>query len=569
MIATIIAIIYISFICWSYGSMCLNLLSKFSHTELSIPAPTTVTCFTGLALIGVLFTALSLFFPVGHILSQLFLFLPALFWLLRKRSALAITWKSGWQRFTNYPAPVLAVLFSGILLILIMHSRVVNHPDTLNYHAQHIEWVKNYKAVPGIVHLNVNLGTQSAWFILSGLFSFSFTGSTALTFINAAVLCWFIIFITKKVNETVKGTAPVVHGLLWLLLLILAFWSYTQIRLTATSASPDFIAALYTWLIIYLFIKSDKAGSKVYYALLVFISLFAVTLKLSALPCILLSFYAWYRYGKVRTAAAMLYPFTAAAIVGIPYLVNNVINTGYLLFPSPFPDLFSVDWKLSHNSMVLFQEYVKTYARTHVDYNPEQITKVAQMKMNEWMPIWWQIRSVADKLILLSVPALIIFALLSIKKILYTPFKRLRSAFVFTAIGVLFWFIEAPDPRFGFGFLIPFSGILLCLLLNNVTILQRIRPRVFNFFLVLFSISIFSYTAYRLVYFFSPSNLVQPAGVATIQYTTSNCNGVPLHMPVGNIECGITPVPCTNFQCGYFVPRGSKIEEGFRERNPN
>jgi hypothetical protein len=418
--------------------------------------------------------------------------------------------------------------------------------------------------VPGLVHLNVNLGTQSSWFILSALFSFSFTGTTALTFVNAAILCWFIIFIAKRLEETVKGTVPVLHGLLWLLLLIFAFWSYTQIRLTATSASPDFIAALYIWLIVYLYFKSDKAGNKVYYGLLVFLSLFAVTIKLSALPCILLSFYAWYRYGKVRTGAAMLYPFTAAAIVWVPYLLNNVINTGYLLFPSPIPDFFSVDWKLSHDSIVLFQEYVKTYAKTHVDYDPQQISKVAEMGMSEWIPIWWQIRPVADKLVLLSVPVLIFLSLFSIKKILNTPMRRLRGAFVLVAAGVLFWFIQAPDPRFGFGFLIPFSGILLCLLLTNTPLLQRIKPKAFRFLLTIFSVSIFAYTGYRLVYFFIPYNLVQPAGVATILYTTKDCNGVAVHMPVGSIECGKTPLPCSSLPCGDFLPRGNKVEDGFR-----
>lgn len=565
MIAAVLAIIYITFVCWSYGSIFLHLLAKLGRSAMMLSTEIVITCFTGMAVIGVLFTALSIFMPLGNGWVQAIVFIPGLLWAFWKKPVINLAYKTSRQKLAGFPSPLLAILLSGVLLVLVMQSRVINHPDTLNYHAQHIGWVENYKAIPGIVHLNVNLGTQSSWFILCALFSFNFTGTTALSFINTAVLCWFLVFITARLNEAWKNENKM-SGLLWLMLLIFSYWSYTQVRLTATSASPDFIAALYTWLVIYLFIKDKFENNKIFYALLVFLGFFAMTIKLSALFCVFPCIYAWYRYAKVRTAAAIFFPVTAGAFVLIPYFIKNVINTGYLVFPSPIPDLFTVDWKLKHDSLVLFQHYVSSYAKTHVEYDAEKIMAIAKMNVTGWLPVWWKLRSIPDKLILLSIPFSLFISLFSPGKIYNSSNRRLITALIFCAAGILFWFVQAPDPRFGFGFLIPFTGILLYLLLDKSKILQRLANRWLRFSLMLVSIAVLSYTAYRLVYFFRPADFIQPAGVSRISTQAKDCQGIAVNIPVPSFECGTTPVPCSNDPCESFIPRGTEVEAGFRER---
>jgi hypothetical protein len=64
--------------------------------------------------------------------------------------------------------------------------------------------------------------------------------------------------------------------------LTVSMWSYTQVRLTATSASPDFIATLIIWAIIYLLLeKKLKYPAASEWILVAFLSLVAVTIKLS------------------------------------------------------------------------------------------------------------------------------------------------------------------------------------------------------------------------------------------------------------------------------------------------
>ena len=559
MIATFFAIIYITIICWGYGTLLLRGLASFTRGAVYTSSSIIITCFCGLAFIAVLFNILTLFLPVGTITAQLILLIPALYSLISNKPLVNSELKCIRQKLSHFPTSVWALLTGGVLLVLVMNAGLINHPDTLNYHAQHIEWVKNHKAVPGLVHLNVNLGTQSSWFVLCALFSFSFTGTTALTFINAAVLCWFLIFVAQKINECVKEDRTMT-GLLWMLLLTFSFWSYTQMRLTATSGSPDFIAALSCWLIIFLFVNKTIPRNNVFYGLLLFLSFFAVTLKLSALPCILLSGYAWYRHRTAGAVTYVLFPLLTGALILIPYLANNVINTGYLLFPSPTPDVFDVDWKLEEDKLVVFQDYVTSYARTHVEYDPVQIASVMNMSMTEWLPVWWKIRSLADQLILASIPMMLLTGIFFSRRILRTKERLVLTATIFSAIGLLFWFINAPDPRFGVGFLIPFSGLLLVLLTEKL----QIKKHFLLFALLIFSGGVFAYTGYRLIYFFKPKNILHSSGISAINYQTKNCNGLLINFPIGQMECGTTSLPCSNNKCEDIVPRGNSIEQGFR-----
>ena len=528
MILTILAVIYITVICQIYGSLLFYVLTKLTRQPVILSQPFIITCFAGLAFSGILFTAVSLLLPLGTILAQCLLLLPCFAWTYIKRSCILSFFNGNRKTWPPWSVPVFMVLVAGILCVLTMHAGIINHPDTLTYHAQNIRWAEHFAAVPGIAHLNINYGTQSVWFIVCALFSFSFTGTSALTFMNAAILIWFLIFLAQKINEALR-LQRIINGLLWLLLLVFASWSYTQIRLTASSASPDFIAALYIWLIIYLFINS-KNNSNPFYLLLVFLSFFAITIKLSALPCILLSLYAWYRYSETKATTKIFLPILTGAFVLLPHFSRNVISTGYPVFPFAIPDLFDVDWKVPKNTLVLFKQYITGYAKTHVNYSGDEIQAVADMKVSQWMPVWWRLQSFADKILLLAIPSLLLFAVLFLNKIVTKKNNRFLICLLLCLAGLLFWFIQAPDPRFGFGFLVPFCGLLLYLLLNRGEIFF-IKKQWLSYGLLLFSIVTLSYTAYRWIYFFNARNILAPAGVLSVTYEIKECNGVKINIP--------------------------------------
>ena len=140
------------------------------------------------------------------------------------------------------------------------------------------------------MHLHTRFGYQGLLFVDAALFGFNFTGTQGITFLNSTILFWFLIFITNRINHNFFKGGKKIYGLAWLSLLFLSMWSYTQIRLTATSASPDFIATLFILIIVYQLLEKDiKHLVSPDWLLVTFLSLVAVTIKLSVAPILLIA----------------------------------------------------------------------------------------------------------------------------------------------------------------------------------------------------------------------------------------------------------------------------------------
>ena len=242
MLTILLAWIYISFLSWMWGILFLQFIKKITRKELQLPH-FSIICITGLSVITVIAGTLSLFIPLGEWWVQFLFFLPCLGLFFKKDSpAFFAALKKEFQDLHFFS---MILLSACLLLILVMSSWTIIHPDTLSYHAQTIQWIEKYKAVPGLVHLHVRLGYQGLWFVDSALFGFSFTGKEGITLLNSTVLFWFFIFLINRINYNFLKEGKILFGLFWIALLVISTWSYTQVRLTATSASPDFIATLF------------------------------------------------------------------------------------------------------------------------------------------------------------------------------------------------------------------------------------------------------------------------------------------------------------------------------------
>src|SRR5688572_17486787 len=204
MLFILLAWVYISFICWTWGCLLLRLFRGSTAGE-AVVNQFPIVCFTGMAFLGVIVLWLSFFIPLGGCTAHLIIVIPALFSFLRKDIRITCLHQLASLK-KSYRPVTLFFLFSMILLMVIMNALTIIHPDTLGYHAQTIKWNEEYKVVPGLVHLETRLGYQGLWYLLLALFSFRFTGTSALTFINGAVICWFVLFMTEQVSKYVSTT---------------------------------------------------------------------------------------------------------------------------------------------------------------------------------------------------------------------------------------------------------------------------------------------------------------------------------------------------------------------------
>jgi len=130
--------------------------------------------------------------------------------------------------------------------------------------------------------------------------------------------------------------------------------------------------------------------------------------------------------------------------------------------------------------------------------------------------------------------------------------------------GIIFWFINAPDPRFGFGSILGFIAVTAYLLFKAKEIF--LRKNTLIAIMLISSASVGAYTGYRFINFFSKEQLLTPLGIEKTEHKTFDCDGIKINSPAANKDFGIIPVPCTDLECEKFSPRGNKIEDGFRAK---
>ena len=249
-----------------------------------------------------------------------------------------------------------------------------------------------------------------------------------------------------------------------------------------------------------------------------------------------------------------------------PLLSRNIITSGYIAFPSAFPDLVNTDWKYDKKETILIKDFVTGYARAVRALSTEKIAAGSDMKLNEWLPGWWKNLSMADKLIFIILILSFLLAIFNFKKIFRSD-PKILVALAISFTGIIFWFFQAPDPRFGFGFIIGFPAIIAILVLPELTEKIKSLAKPFLLFCILAAGTLLSvYTVYRISNFFLPVQILKPVGIESFPSETINCSGINVQLALNREACGAINIPCIIESCERFRPRGEKIINGFRAK---
>ncbi|MGZ8559808.1 MAG: LIC_10190 family membrane protein [Chitinophagaceae bacterium] len=567
MLLILLACFYITLICFTWGVCLYELLKNFVNKEQTEARDFSITCLLGLSGIIILAGVLSLVMPLGGLGAQLIILLPCVILIFSPAKRSLWLFNRTWLPFTQ-PA-VLFLFFSCLLLLLVMGSWKIIHPDTLGYHSQTIQWIEDYKVIPGLVHLNLRYGYQGLWFPACALFSLKFPSGNSVAYLNITVVIWYLVFVTRKINAFFSEKEKSGTWLPWLALLGISLWSYTQVRLTATSFSPDFIATIYVWVILYLFLGNTRQSGQISnenLVLILFLCFTAVTIKLSSIPILLLAAYAMLIFLKQKKIRLLFLALVIVVLTLFPFIARNSITSGYFFFPVGSTDVIETDWKFDKELTLLDQKYITAYAKTETAYSSKEIEATLGMKITEWLPIWWKNRSVADQIITIIFIFSIIAAFFFIKRIVSSD-RQIKIALITTTAGCIFWFSQAPDPRFGFGFIIGFIAIV-----NFVIVRKNIQPTLFHNSklvtgtLLITAVIVSGYITYRFTSFFSGNQWIWPKGIEKKDYRKVMCNDIIFQTPSDNGECAGIPVPCVNDSCKTFILRGNKITHGFKAK---
>ena len=362
------------------------------------------------------------------------------------------------------------VYLAVFLLMAYGTSHGIMHYDSDLYHAQAIRWIEEYGVVKGLGNLHVRFAYNSAAFPLSALYSFRFLGGQSYHVMSgffALLLAWQCV----DIKNVVRRGHLVISDFARLAAIYYLFTIFDEM---VAPASDYFLSTIVFYVIIHLldmYVKHER--SYVPYILLALLGIFAITIKLSAAPMILLVIIPIVKLFMDRNREKLHAFWIAvglALLITVPFIVRNVIISGWLLYPVTFIDLFSFDWKIPKGVAQFDSMEIRTFGRGYND-----VAAFGNMSLGEWVPHWFSgigglnrlmlVLSMISILVYLAYLGYFVLATAGQKRTVkgsYGPakiFDITRRSMLDTAdfltigatlIGCLvFWFFSAPLIRYG------------------------------------------------------------------------------------------------------------------------
>jgi hypothetical protein len=300
--------------------------------------------------------------------------------------------------------------------------------------------------------------------------------------------------------------------------------------------------------------------------MLVFIlAIVTITIKLSVFTILLLSLWVFIKLLTMGNYKIALFSCIIGISILLPFISRNIITSGYPFYPSSSFAVIKKDWKYGDDQISFFRDYITAYAKTAKDLpGRDIIAREARLNLSEWLPTWWVNRSMADKFMLTLAISLFVASIIYFKRFYGHMAASMKASLLITLTGIGIWFSMAPDPRFATGFIMPLIIVIIIRFISTMPLTSKYSTKWLVIPVLSLSCLLLAYTAYRIEYYFTPSCIIEPAGIAANPFKAITCNEMNLQAPLPNDNCGDTPVPCTYESCDFFINRGRAVEDGFR-----
>ena len=432
--------------------------------------------------------------------------------------------------------------------------------DTGLYHSQAIQWIEEYGVVKGLGNLHHRFAYNSALMCLQALFSMRFLFGQQLHCVSGFML---IVFMSYAIGSMkfIKYKKLYVSDFVRL-----SFFVYFTMDVSFSSGGSDLISL---WVVIYLTIKfiegiEDDIREADYYAFLSILSLIAVSFKLSVALIILIVVYPAYLLIKDKKWAVIFKLILSGFVLILPFLVRNIIISGYLIYPFPKLDLFKVDWKMNKYVCLWDAKEIKSWGQGVCDASQSP-------SFREWFEIW--INHIGKSNVCLFYSAIVSSAILVVLSIIrFIKKKDLRRPIAAITIMAMFgyWFMGAPLMRYGIVFtiipILTFMGVLITLLqkcIKKVAIVGVVALIAFA------GIRIKTLVSHALAFRISNDIIFNQVGYEPFDYTKAEIEGFDMYIPENGDRIGNRAFPSTPYVMNLELIelRGSKLADGFRVKD--
>ncbi|MHB8067030.1 MAG: LIC_10190 family membrane protein [Desulfobaccales bacterium] len=565
MLAILIIWLYAFALCFIYGCAANKLLPLLLQEKASGKLPFPLLVILGLCLVTTVVGYFSLFIKIAFGANAL-LFLGALLLAGVYHGEITGCLKSGVQELLSLNKYVLILFLLSFLFILIKSAAPPSAFDTGLYHAQAIRWIEEYPVVPGLGNLHGRLAFNSAWFPVNALFGFSFLKLQPFHVLNGFFVLIFVFICLQGLSNLIAGQYSFSNILRAALSLPGLFVFKDQL----SSPTPDIPAAFLVCLIFIYYLqlqeKADGVPEQLGALVICLLAAWTITIKLSALPLALfIAIIAAKEIARGRQVNLLI--ITGGVLfLAIPYFLRNIWLSGYLIYPFPGLDLFHFDWQVPAAAALAEKQAVEAFAR-----DPGYLLPGVKCAFT-WVPLWIH-QTMADygsKLEKIFLPGLIILldGLMHLRKrkagkIALGEMGRYKVIYLLAAAGLLFWFLTAPDPRFGLGF------IMIAAVIIFLPLLQAFDYQVTGFFpwsmalLVLYFLVAFGLQDLPAL----GPRVWFPSPYPQEQLVVEEIQGHQVYFPRSRDgKCWYAPLPSA-YRPADFAFRGAAIADGFKARS--
>lgn len=558
MLAVLLNWIYVFLICYPIGFVSGSLIKKLTGDKKDIPFSLNVIL--GIVSVSIITTMLSFFINIGITANIILILLSmgSLFFQRKSYQSQLNKIKIALSQVNILIYFVIAIVFFVVIVKSAQQSRLT---DEGYYYMQFIKWIETYPVVPGLGNLEDRFAFNSNWHTVSALFSFSYLFKTPFYDLNGFLVLFCCIYFSNGINNIIKNKSDFVVNILKAFAVIFLF----RTQLTASSTDiPSIFFSLLALILIFekIFLKEFNIYDN-NSLIIILLVLYVITVKFSSVFISLFVIYHFiliYNENKSFLIKHGLHSLFIFSILIIPWLVKNIIISGYLIYPVYFIDLFDFDWKIVKETAKLQYYYVEVFAKNISE--KKTASEYAELSIIKWLPIWFEKLNLNDRFFFLaSIPALIISVFYSFrKKFASVDLKIVLSILL---VCIIIWLFKNPAFRFGWQYFYIIIFLAFAFVLDHIYEKNKFIAKAIITFTL--SLGLF-WISYRTIYEFRyiKENLI--IYQAKTRKKASETIIIDNHkFYLSNEPCWDTSIPCLqNYYDRALEMRGDDFSAGFR-----
>ena len=488
----------------------------------------------------------NLFLPI-HASAPLCLAVIALVGIVESRAPLRRE-LAGYPKMLGWPS---LIWFGLIAFLALRVAGPPDHYDTGLYGAAAIRWITTYPTVPGLANLHARLGFNISLFPLAAAVQEGMSKSLGFRLLTGFALAalWSSIF-SSCLRVIREKTADLPDWYFAILAIPAVYWAARARIVGIETDEPAAAACLLGAGLVLAEIVSSPPGQEfdaerrartVAWATLLAL---AVSLKESTAVFAALTWAIGFlltpwpkkRFEKIALSAI------PAGLILIPWLIRGILLSGYPFFPNPAFGIRAT-WTVPRVVASFYVAWTRAYARI-----PD--VPIASTLGAAWLHPWLHVA--AHDRGGLQTPALISAVGACVVCALWRNLgrTRVRAAWILAASlpGIVFWFLEIPDPRFGEAAIWATAAVLGAMGIVSARMkFRRLRPSLVM--AGLFALTLWCVFSFDWQVSYRPSLSVRSLNPLPVPKLISRRtqSGLVVFLPARGYQCWDAELPCTPY----------------------